>query len=94
MLAFNSPTFVVADLTLPSLFTLSLRSQVREVKAVEEQIKRRLPIGSSSQTSKLIDEFVVRQGYAQFSVMKAIKVLVARGEMAHMNQQRTIKRLR
>jgi len=70
------------------------QDQVREIQSVEEQIKRRVPIGSTVAQKKLIDEFVALQGYSQFAVRKAIQVMLDRGEVRHASQQKLIKRMR
>lgn len=68
--------------------------QVREVQAVEEQIKNRVPIGSTVPQKKLVDEFTALQGFSQFAVRKAIQVMLERGEVRHASQQKLIKRIR
>ena len=73
----------------------SLRSdQVNEVRAIEDQVKRRIAIGNTIPTRKLVDEFVVQQGYAQFVVLKALQVMQARNEVKFIHQQKLIKRVR
>ena len=73
----------------------SLRSdQVTEVRAIEDQVKRRIAIGNTVPTRKLVDEFVVNQGYAQFVVLKALQVMQARNELKFISQQKLIKRVR
>mmetsp|Transcript_1796 Transcript_1796/g.4176 ORF Transcript_1796/g.4176 Transcript_1796/m.4176 type:complete len:754 (+) Transcript_1796:239-2500(+) len=70
------------------------RDQVREVQAVEDQIKRRVPIGSTVPQRKLIDEFVSLQGYSQFAVRKALQIMLERGEIKHASQQKLVRRVR
>ncbi|GBG29338.1 DNA replication licensing factor MCM5 [Hondaea fermentalgiana] len=70
------------------------REQVREVQAVEDQIKRRVPIGSTVSQRGLIDEFVSLQGYSQFAVRKALQIMLERGEVKHASQQKKIRRVR
>ncbi|KAI9596081.1 MCM2/3/5 family-domain-containing protein [Syncephalis fuscata] len=62
-----------------------------EVRKVEEEIRRRLPIGSQISTRGLREE-LSRQGYSRNVVEKAILVLVSQEVLHYRNQRMTIYR--
>jgi DNA replication licensing factor MCM5 len=68
--------------------------QAKEVLKIEEQIQRMVAIGSVVPTKKLQDDFVLKQGCSPLNVHRALQILVSRGEFAHLNQQKHLKRLR
>ena len=68
--------------------------QIQEIRRVEEQLLRRVPIGTVVPTQRLVEDFVTKQGFSVFSVHKALHAMVARGEVEHLNQQRNVRRLR
>jgi hypothetical protein len=53
-----------------------------------------VPIGSVIPVKKLQDDFVLKQGYEASLVQRALQILVARHEFAHINQQKHLKRIR
>lgn len=69
------------------------QDQIKEVQAVEEQLKRRIAIGSTIPQKKIMDEFVALQGYSVFAVKKALQVLLSRGEIRHASQQKLVQRV-
>ncbi|KAF2859776.1 MCM-domain-containing protein [Piedraia hortae CBS 480.64] len=56
----------------------SNRELVEEVHKVEEELRRRLPIGYTSSLATLRREFVDRKGYAEQSLHRALQVLFRR----------------
>ncbi|KAI7605537.1 DNA replication licensing factor, partial [Hortaea werneckii] len=54
------------------------RELVEEVHKVEEELRRRLPIGYTSSLATLRREFVERKGYSEQSLNRALQVLVRR----------------
>ncbi|KAI8053838.1 MCM2/3/5 family-domain-containing protein [Syncephalis plumigaleata] len=62
-----------------------------EVRKVEEEIRRRLPIGSQISARGLRDE-LFRQSYSRNAVEKAILVLVSQEVLHYRNQRMTIYR--
>jgi DNA replication licensing factor MCM5 len=79
---------------LPGDVSALSEEDLRSVQMVEEQIKRRVPIGSVVPQQKLMDEFVQLQGFKAFAVRKALQVMLDRGEIRHASQQKLIKRIR
>jgi DNA replication licensing factor MCM5 len=79
---------------LPGDVSALSEEDLRSVQMVEEQIKRRVPIGSVVPQQKLMDEFVQLQGFKAFAVRKALQVMLDRGEIRHASQQKLIKRVR
>jgi DNA replication licensing factor MCM5 len=72
----------------------SMRPEMaKEVGTVEEQLRRRIMIGSNANTSKLQEEFRAR-GFSAFSIDRAISILVRRGEFNFRNQNRLLTRLK
>ena len=65
----------------------------KEVDRVEEQLRRRIMIGSAGNTRQIQEQFVA-MGFSDFAVRKAIQVLVQRGEFMHRNQRRILHRLK
>lgn len=64
-----------------------------QVKAVEEMVKRRLAIGASTSVRSLVDE-MMRGGFDDFVVRKAVEVMVTRGELQHRGQRRAVLRVK
>jgi DNA replication licensing factor MCM5 len=65
-----------------------LLSQVRQV---EQEVRRRLPIGSSISVRALRDDFV-RQGYSRHAVDKTIQVMVSQETLRYRNQRLNVYR--
>lgn len=54
------------------------REGLEEVGKVEEELRRRLPVGYTASLATLRREFVERKGYAEVSLTRALQVLVRR----------------
>ncbi|KAF2725150.1 putative cell division control protein nda4 [Polychaeton citri CBS 116435] len=61
-----------------ALGTTGNREMVEEIHKVEEELRRRLPIGYTSSLATLRREFVERKGYGEQSLNRALQVLVRR----------------
>jgi len=64
-----------------------------QIQEVEDQIKRRVAIGSDARVKRLVDEFS-RKGFPEFAVRKALHVMVARGELMQHQRRKVVQRLR
>lgn len=64
-----------------------------QIQDVEDQIKRRVAVGSEVPVKRLVDEFQ-RRGLAEFAVRKALHVMVARGELQQQQRRKVVRRLR
>eukprot|EP00501_MAST-03F_sp_TOSAG23-6_P002070 GSMAST32.ASY1.ANO1.2161.1 assembled CDS len=64
-----------------------------QVQAVEDQLKRRVAIGANISVKRVVEEFQ-RQGHSEYSIRKAIHVMVNRGDMAHRQQRKHLRRMR
>lgn len=65
---------------------------LKQVEAVERDIRRRLPVGSRIQHRILVDE-LSRRDYPAAAVEKAIQIMLRREQLRHSNQQRTLERV-
>ena len=68
--------------------------EMREVQNVEDQLKRRIAINHRVSVKKLVDNFSKQFGFSEGTVMRAIGILVARGDFEHSQQRKLIKRRR
>lgn len=68
-------------------------SALTEVNTVEQLIKKKNPIGNYFNEKNTIAEFV-RQGISEFSVRKAISIMVQRNELEYRNQRHQLLRKR
>ncbi|KAI9230827.1 MAG: MCM2/3/5 family-domain-containing protein [Piptocephalis tieghemiana] len=67
------------------------RAVMEEVKDIEKEIRRRLPIGSQCSVRALRDEFS-RQGFSGPAVEKAIHVMISQEVLHYRNQRMTVFR--
>jgi DNA replication licensing factor MCM5 len=68
--------------------------EMREVQQVEDQLKRRIAIDHRVSVKKLVDNFSKQFGFAEATVMRAIGILIARGDFEHSQQRKLVKRRR
>ena len=66
----------------------------QEIQQIEVNFKRRIPLNQTVSTKKIMDEFILRQGFDQFVVQKAITTMLARNEIQQLNRRKLIRRLR
>ena len=64
-----------------------------QIQEVEDQIKRRVSIGSDARVKRLVDEFS-RKGFPEFAVRKALHVMVARGELQQHQRRKVVQRVK
>ena len=64
-----------------------------QIQEVEDQIKRRVAIGSDARVKRLVDEFS-RKGFPEFAVRKALHVMVARGELQQHQRRKVVQRVK
>jgi hypothetical protein len=64
---------------------------MREIQNAETLLKRRLPIGSQISEKHVIDDFI-KQGISEFSVRKAIHVMITKQELEYRSQRKRIYR--
>lgn len=82
---------------IPISITLFLESEtltpqaLAEVQNAEKLLKRRLPIGSQISEKQVVDDFV-KQGITEFSIRKAIGIMIQRDEIEYRNQRKRIYR--
>ena len=69
------------------------KSEMEEIEDVCSFVKRMLPIGARTPQKRLMEELVEKRGYTRFSVRKAVQVLLVRGEVKHLFQQKFIQRV-
>ena len=60
---------------------------------MEDNIKRRVSMGSHVSVRSIVDEFM-RRGHREVVVRKALEVMVRRGELKHEQRQRYLLRQR
>ncbi|KAK9721622.1 minichromosome maintenance protein 5 [Basidiobolus ranarum] len=65
---------------------------MNEVKAVEKDIRRRIPIGNQTRFQTLRDDFL-KQGISYIAFMKALTNLTSRDVLQYRNQRRDIVRI-
>lgn len=63
-----------------------------EITRLEKDIRRRLPIGWSTSSGKLRNEFVEMQGYTQHALDRTLWVLEKRDVVRFSNQRKTVTR--
>jgi len=63
------------------------------VARAEEFLKRRIPLGSTTKTSRIQEEGT-GQGYSHPAMVRAISILVRRGDLMERDQGRVLKRVR
>ena len=66
---------------------------MQEISKVEEEIRRRLPIGWSTSLATLRREFVEGRGYSEGAVQRALNILVRRDVVNLRNAGGTIVRV-
>lgn len=66
---------------------------VREVRTVEEEIKKRLPIGWSTSFQTLLREFVHRRQYNEMAFYRALSILEQRGSVQFRHQRTNVIRV-
>jgi DNA replication licensing factor MCM5 len=71
----------------------SNRELMTEVNRVEEEIRRRLPIGWSTSLATLRREFVDGRGYSEQAVQRALLVLQRREVVQMRNAGATVQRV-
>lgn len=64
-----------------------------EVMRVEKVLRQRIPIGAQKSVSTLLRE-LTEQDYQEDSIKRAIHNMAQRGEVAYMNRQKVVKRLK
>ena len=67
--------------------------QRAELSAVEQQVKRRLPIGAYVSERKLVDE-LVRCGIAELSARRTLALMTRAGELESIRERRLVHRTR
>ena len=67
--------------------------QRAELAAVEQQVKRRLPIGAYVSERKLVDE-LVRCGIAELSARRTLALMTRAGELESIRERRLVHRMR
>lgn len=67
--------------------------QRAELAAVEQQVKRRLPIGAYVSERKLVDE-LVRCGIAELSARRTLALMTRAGEIESIRERRLVHRMR
>lgn len=65
----------------------------KEVQRVEGRVRDLLPLMASASTQKIKGD-LTRVGFSDAGVNLAFRVMVGRGELAFMNERRTVRRLR
>lgn len=70
----------------------SRQELVQEVHKIEEELKRRLPVGWSTSYQTLLREFVQSKGYAKHALDKALSVLERRETVQFRHQRQNIFR--
>ena len=66
--------------------------QRSEMASVEAQIKRRLAIGATASERRFVED-LMRLGYSESMVRRALFYMEARRELEHKRERRLIKRL-
>ena len=66
---------------------------VEEITKVENEIKRRLPIGWSTSYASLVNEFVQKQGYTQHALERALYILEKREVVRFSGARKTVHRI-
>jgi DNA replication licensing factor MCM5 len=66
---------------------------MKQVQRAERHLKSRIAIGNMLQRSRLRDELVVAQ-HDENAVLKAIQVMIQRGELQEINRGKMLKRLK
>jgi len=53
-----------------------------------------MPLGAVVPTKRVFEEFVTKFGFTSSAVQGAIQIMISRNELASLNQQKTLKRIR
>jgi len=61
--------------------------------SVEQNLKRRFPVGSRVSESRIVNEFV-KQNYSEAAVKKVLQIMLRRGEVEHQMQRRVLYRVK
>jgi hypothetical protein len=64
-----------------------------QVARAEEFLKRRIPLGSTTKTSRIQEEGT-GQGYSHPALVRAISLLIRRGDLMERDRGRVLKRIR
>jgi len=70
------------------------KEQAREVQTVEQEITRAIPIGEFVDARRFAADLVSRLAFSPQAVARAISIMVGRNELQHINQQKSLKRVR
>ncbi len=73
--------------------SLHSNASMKNIQTVQDQIKRRVAIGSRVNYRRVITEFQ-NQGYEDHSIRQAIEIMVRQGDFNYQNQRKSLKRLR
>ncbi|KAL7753886.1 minichromosome maintenance protein 5 [Sorochytrium milnesiophthora] len=71
---------------------LNLNEMKADIRRIEEDINRRLPLGSQISVRTLVNEFV-RNNHAENAVQRAVRIMVDRGSLEYRYQRATVVRI-
>lgn len=64
----------------------------KHVDQIQQQVRRRLPVGSQISTASLVDD-LIKQGFSDMSVDRAIHILVQKEILRYMDRRMVVRRV-